>query len=151
MSARDDRGLEAVRRVREARERDSRVGLQHALTSAEQHEEEAVIAQQRVASVTDFSAGTVTEFRSHAFRGRALAENAAEKHEQARRSATIAAEARRRWARDRQQLRMVQLLLERRAEERRTERARREGAELDDLATQAWLRNRPTPTEELES
>jgi flagellar export protein FliJ len=145
MSARDDRGLEAVRRVREARERDSRIGLQQALTSAQERETDAATARRRLAAVPAFDAGTAADYRAHALFGRALAENADEKQEQARRSATIAAEARRRWARDRQAMRMVELLLERRAEERRAERARREAADLDDLATQGWLRNRPTP------
>ena len=39
-------------------------------------------------------------------------------------------------------MRVVDLLLERRAEVRAEERRRHEAHELDDLATQAWLRNR---------
>jgi len=145
MSPRDaDRGLDAVRRVREARERDSRIGLQQALGSAQDRETEALAARGRLSAVTSFGSGAVDDFRAHALRGRALAEDAAHKAERARRSAAVADEARRHWARDRQALRMVELLLERRADERRAERARRESADLDDLATQAWLRSRPT-------
>jgi flagellar export protein FliJ len=65
-----------------------------------------------------------------------------EKEEEVRRSTSVAEEARRRWGTDRQAVRTVELLLERRAEERRRERARRETAALDELAGQGWLRNR---------
>jgi flagellar protein FliJ len=149
MSTRDaDPGLHAVRRVREARERDSRIGLQEALTSAENRESDAAAARRRLTALPDFDAGSTVDFRAHALFGRALAENAAEKEEQARRSAAVAAEARRRWARDRQAVRMVELLLERRAESRRAEQARKDAADLDDLAAQAWLRHRPTPEDD---
>jgi hypothetical protein len=43
---------------------------------------------------------------------------------------------------DRQAVRTVELLLERRADERRAELARREAVDLDELASQGWLRNR---------
>jgi flagellar biosynthesis chaperone FliJ len=53
----------------------------------------------------------------------------------------VAAEAERRWIADRQDLRTVELILERRAAARAHERARREARMLDDFAAQAWLRN----------
>ncbi len=54
----------------------------------------------------------------------------------------MAEESRNRWQHDRQQRVVVERLLERRHEERRVERSRREAHELDDLASQAWLRRR---------
>jgi len=124
MSALHDRGLVAVRRVREAREREA----------------EAAALRGRLASAPAFDTGTTDEFLGHTVLVRALAELVAEKEEAVRRSATVAEEARRRWGLDRQAVRTVELLLERRAEERRQVRARREAADLDELATQAWLR-----------
>lgn len=135
-----DRGLVAVRRVRDARERDSRIGLQQALAATREREAEAASLRERLAAAPGFGNGSADEFRSHTLLVRALAESVVEKEEAVRRSATVAEEARRRWGRDRQAVRTVELLLERRAEERRQDRARREAADLDELATQGWLR-----------
>ena len=55
-------------------------------------------------------------------------------------SARVADEARRRWVADRSAVRVAELLLDRRAEARAEERARREAADLDDLAATGWLR-----------
>lgn len=140
MSALHDRGLVAVRRVREARERDSRIGLQQALAATREREAEASALRERLAAAPAFGTGTTDEFLGHTVLVRALAESVAEKEEAVRRSATVAEEARRRWGLDRQAVRTVELLLERRAAERRQVRARREAADLDELATQAWLR-----------
>lgn len=137
-----ERGLAAVRRVREARERDSRIGLQQALAATRRHEAEATASRERLAAVPGFGDGTAEEFRGYTLLVRALAESVAETQEAVRRSTTVAEEARRRWGLDRQAVRTVELLLERRAEERRRELARREGADLDELATQGWLRHR---------
>ena len=137
-----DRGLVAVRRVREVRERDSRIGLQEALAATRRREADAAAARVRLETAPGFDAGSADEFRSYHVLVRALAESVAEKEEEVRRSATVSAEARRRWGLDRQSLRTVEMLLERRADERRRQRARREAADLDELATQGWLRNR---------
>jgi flagellar FliJ protein len=146
-----DRGLTAVRRVRQARERDSRAGLQHALAATRHREAEAVLARARLEAEPAFEAGSADEFRVYSLLVRALAESVGEKEEEVRRSTSVAEEARRRWAMDRQALRTVELLLERRVDERRRERARREAAELDELAAQGWLRGHiravPAPKE----
>jgi flagellar export protein FliJ len=136
-----DRGLRAVRRVREARERDSRIGLQQALAATRHREAEAALARTRLAEEPAFEAGSADEFRAYSLLVHALAEAVGEKEEEVRRSTSVAEEARRRWGTDRQAVRTVELLLERRAEERRRERARREAAELDELAGQGWLRD----------
>jgi hypothetical protein len=112
VSASADRGLVAVRRVREARERDSRAGLEQALAETRQRAATAEVSRARLAAAPTFGSGT-------------------------------AEEARRRWGLDRRAVRTVELLLERRAAERRADRARREAADLDELAAQGWLRTRP--------
>ncbi len=142
MTATTDRGLVAVRRVREARERDSRIGLQQALAATRRRETEAATARTRLEDAPRFDAGSAEEFRCYQQLVRALAETLVAKQEEVRRSAAVSAEARRRWGLDRQAVRTVELLLEHRAEERRQERARREAADLDELAAQGWLRNR---------
>jgi flagellar export protein FliJ len=140
MTVLDDRGLRAVRRVREARERDSRIGLQQALAETRLRETEAAAARARLADAPVFGHGTAAEFVGHTLLVHALAESVVRKDEEVRRSTVVAEEARRRWGLDRQAVRTAELLLERRAEERRRERARREAADLDELATQGWLR-----------
>ncbi|HSE10499.1 MAG TPA: flagellar FliJ family protein [Nocardioidaceae bacterium] len=150
MSAAADRGLKAVRRVREARERDSRLGLQQALSETRRLEVEAAASRVRFESTPRFGDGTALEYRAYTRLVRALAESVVEKEEAVRRTTAVADEARRRWGLDVQAVRTVELLLERRADERRADRARREAAELDDLAAQGWLRARaakPTPRE----
>lgn len=139
-----DRGLHAVRRVREARERDSRIGLQQALAATRQREAEATQARERLENAPSFGSGTAAAFRRHAQLLTAIADTVSEKDEQVRTSRTVADEANRRWALDRQGVRTVELLLERRADERRSDRARREAADLDELAAQAWQRTRTT-------
>ena len=135
-----NRALVAVRRVREARERDSLIGLQQALTATRRREAEADASRARLATTPAFGTGTAQEFRAHAARLQALAEAVSATQEQVRRSTSVAEEARRRWGLDRQAVRTVELLLDRRAEERRAEEARREAADLDELAAQGWLR-----------
>jgi flagellar export protein FliJ len=146
MSATDaDRGLNAVRRVREVRERDSRIGLQQALLAARAREAEAEAARARLAAAPHFGSGSAAEYQAFVLRVTALAESVLERQEELRRTTAVAEEARRRWGIDRQAVRTVGLLLERRAEERLQEAARREAADLDELAAQGWLRSHVTP------
>lgn len=137
-----DRGLAAVLRVREARERDSRTGLQKALEVVRRREAEAEAARSRLSSAPGFGQGTAEEYRAHHRLLQVLAEAVAEREEEVRRSVSVGKEARRRWLADRQALRTVELLLERRVTERRQEGARREAARLDELAAQGWQRDR---------
>jgi flagellar export protein FliJ len=142
MSAEHDRGLSAVRRVRSARENDSRIGLQHALAAARTKQEQADRLRDRLATTPAFAAGTVQDFLTHAQRLTGLAEAGSRAEQSAAASVRVADEAARRWQHDRTEVRVVDLLLERRAAERAAERARREAAELDDLAATGWLRRR---------
>jgi flagellar export protein FliJ len=67
---------------------------------------------------------------------------AGEERDRARRISAAALEA---WHLDRARLAAIEGLLERRAAARRTEAARSEARELDDLATQRWLRDSAAP------
>jgi flagellar export protein FliJ len=141
-AADEDRGLRAVRRVREVRENDSRYGLSVALASVRERDAEAERARARIEAAERFEAGSVADFRGHVDRLSALVALESQAVARAHASRTVAAEAQRRWQQDRRQVRVVDLLLERRAAARTEERARREQAQLDDLASQGWLRSR---------
>jgi hypothetical protein len=135
-----DRSLTAVRRVREARERDSRLGLQRALAASRQRDAEARQAAARLAAEPAFGSGTPIDLTAHVARTTWLAAEQADAVRRADASRAVAAEAAHHWQLDRQQVRVVDLLLDRRARARAEERARREARELDDLAAQGWLR-----------
>jgi flagellar FliJ protein len=143
----EDRALNAVRRVRDAREQDSRFGLRHALTAVRERDAEVEHVARRRAEVGPFAQGTVADFTAHLAHLGALAALEQRAVEDARDSRLVAEESTRRWQGDRQRVRVVDVLLERRAQERREERARRETRELDDLASQSWLRRRTAQLE----
>lgn len=143
----DDRALQAVRRVRSCRERDSRIGLQRALATQREREAEAETARQRLVAEPTFDTGAADAFRAHRLLVVALAETHADRLRLAASSTTVAAEAQRHWQRHRKGIRAVELLLDHRAAERRAERARREARELDDIAGQAWQRRQTPPSE----
>jgi len=140
--AAEDRALHAVRRVRGSREQDSRLGLRHAKDAARRREDELDEARARRSTAPAFATGTPADFARHVAHLGALAGLEARAVERAQSSRVVAEEAVRRWQQDRQRLRVVDLLLERRAEERAEERRRREDKVLDELAAQVWLRHR---------
>ena len=143
MSAHEqDRGLDAVRRVRTARETDSRIGLQQALSTLCEREAEAARAQEKLIDAPAFATGSTGDFAAHVLHLGNLARDTRSSAEVASDSRTVADEATRRWQADTSAVRVVEMLLERRAAERSAERARREAKELDDLAAQGWLRRR---------
>jgi flagellar FliJ protein len=136
----EDRALNAVRRVRDSREQDSRFGLQHSLIVVRDRERQLEEATERKARSAPFTLGTPAEFTTRLAELGALATLQQRALECVRDSRLVADESRNRWQRDRQQVRVVDRLLERRARERAEERGRREARELDDLASQAWMR-----------
>lgn len=141
-SRRADRALAAVRRVREARERDSRYGLARALAERGRREQVAEQAAERLRAAGTVRDGDLTDFRAQIARGAWLAEDVSATRRSAEQAATVAAEAGHRWQWDRTASRVVELLLERHAEQRRAEQARAEAREVDDIAGQRWLRAR---------
>jgi len=145
MSARhpEDRALSAVRRVRDSREQDGRSGLTRALSVVGTREAELQRAAARRAEAAPFAMGSPAEFAAHVGLGAGLATHELQAADRVRDSRLVADEAVRRWQLDRQQVRVVDVLLERRAQSRAEDRARREARELDDLATRSWLRNNP--------
>lgn len=144
MTGGNQRALQAVRRVREVRERDSLIGLQRARTTHLERQAAAQAAQERLDGAPGFDRGTPADFVGHRALLTGLAEARSATQTRLQRSQTLTDEAQRRWQQDRNARRAVELLLERREEERRVERDRREASTLDDLAGQAWQRRRTT-------
>ena len=142
MSRRHDAALNAVRRVRAVRENDSRIGLQRALAESRERAELAQRADARVRDAAGFESGGVADFHAHVGRLAALADARAAMQRSADLAERVAAQAARRWQQDKTEVRVAELLLERRAAERAAERDRRTRAELDDLAAVGWLRRR---------
>lgn len=136
----EDRGLAAVRRVRSARESDSRIGLQRALADTRARDAAATQAAARLASAPVFGGGDARDFQLHRHLVNGLADHKRRAEESAAAGHRLAEQARLHWLRDRTAVRTVDLLLERRADERAVERGRRETAQLDDLAAIGWLR-----------
>lgn len=136
----EDRGVLAVRRVHSSREQDSRLGLSVALTAVRHRTDELAMLRAARAGGDGFELGSVGDFAAYVARRRQLAEAESLATERLADSELLADEATRRWQSDRQQVRVVDGLLERRAATRAEERARVAARELDDLASQGWLR-----------
>ena len=137
-----DRGMHAVARVREVRERDSRVGLQQALAEQAGREQRLADLGRQIAGAPVLGTGSTASFagvrQSLASLGPVVLEARADL--ESGRAITEAARAH--WQRDKSRLSAVEALLEARAQERRALAARAETARLDEAATQLWLRGR---------
>jgi hypothetical protein len=138
-----DRGLRAVARVREVRERDSRLGLMRA---AEEHRARLREAGQLDELVRDHAIAISAEGRPlsdwAARRSGLLALTAAAQraHDGAAAAGVLRTAADEYWRRDRTRLRAVAHLLELREQARRRAVAAAEARELDDIGGQLWLR-----------
>ena len=140
-----DRGLRAVARVREVRERDSRLGLRHA---ADEHlarqqkadELDRIVREHADAGSADGQGLPGWATQRHALM--ALAAAARKAHDEVDAAARLKAAAHEHWQRDRARLGAVEHLLGLRADERRAEVAHAVARELDDIGGQAWLRRR---------
>jgi flagellar FliJ protein len=140
-----DRGLSAVARVREVRERDSRLGLRRAAEehrSREQRAEELERLVREHAAAGSPAGQGLPEWAAQRRALMALAAAARRAHDEVDAAARLKASAHEHWQRDHARLGAVEHLLELRADERRAERARAVARELDDIGGQAWLRRR---------
>lgn len=133
MSSQHDRGMRAVRRVREVRERDSRVGLLHALTAVRDREAHLEELRTALEQAVLRDASTLDEFvvSRRLLASMAVAVGEAEHRLAAAR--TVAAEAHHRWQLDTAGMKAVDHLLEQRASQRADDAARAEVRETDDV------------------
>ena len=136
----NDAGLLAVARVRRVRETDSRIGLQTALAEQRAAQKRVDDLRRRLSAAEQFAAGSAAEFVALRDSLQVLGMVLLAAVEELDQTRTISAAALEAWQRDRAKLAAIEGLLERRAAARRTEAARSAARELDDLATQRWLR-----------
>ncbi|WP_110208260.1 flagellar export protein FliJ [Nocardioides daejeonensis] len=132
--------LAGVVRVRSVRERDSRLGLAQALREQRAAEQAAAGLRDTLRDTPAFGSGSIREFLAHTTHLDALGHAIAQADRDVLLARGIADAARIHWQGDRSRLRAVEMLRERRAESRRLEVARKQAAQLDDLATQRWSR-----------
>ncbi|MBJ7359161.1 hypothetical protein [Nocardioides sp.] len=140
-----DRGLRAVARVREVRERDSRLGLLRASEEHRAQEQRAEELDQTVRLRAADGAPQGQGLPQWAEQRRALmalAAAAGRAHADAEAAARLKASAHEHWQRDRARLGAVEHLLGLRAQARHEELERAAARELDDIGGQAWLRRR---------
>ena len=142
MSRNHDRGMRAVARVREVRERDSRIGLLQALTTVRLREQELQSLQAALEEATQRVSGDLDEFvlSRRLLTGMAAGVRAAENRLEG--SRTVAAEAHARWQADKARVRAIEQLLERRAARRAEEESRAEVREIDDIVGRLQARIR---------
>jgi flagellar protein FliJ len=140
VSAQHDRGLKAVARVRDVRERDSRLGLQQALREEQTLQDRLTTLQEQMRVTAAFDSGDMRDYVAARTALESLRVAASELQQEVDSAAVLTATARSHWLYDKTRLAAVEGLLERRADERRVEAATKEAHELDDVAGRLWLR-----------
>lgn len=135
-----DRGLAAVARVREVRERDSRLGLVAALQDLRAREARVAELEAALRQHGSFVSGDMATFVALRESLVALRESLVADRARLAVAQTVAMDADARWQADRSRLGAVEGLLDRRAEDRRVERRRAEDKDMDEMASQGWLR-----------
>jgi flagellar export protein FliJ len=128
-----DRGLQAVARVRGVRERDSRAGLLQALTNLRAREAELAEREEALAEASARSFGSLAEYAATRPFLEATAQAVREAQHRLTAGTTVATEARSRWQADKTRLRAIEHLLEVRAERAREAALRAEAREIDDI------------------
>jgi flagellar export protein FliJ len=140
-----DRGLKAVARVREVRERDSRLGLiratnEHRVRLREAEQLDEIVRSHAKGIATD--GRPVTDWAARRSGLVALTAEAGRARDGVAAAAVLRTAAEEYWQRDRTRLRAVAHLLELREDARRSAIAAAEARELDDIGGQLWLRAR---------
>ena len=140
MSSHHDRGLRAVARVREVRERDSRLGLLHALGRVRDQEARVDALGHALDEAASRSFETLTEFTASRGMLKAMAEALAEAQHDLESRRVVALQAHTRWQSDKAAVKAIEHLLDERARVRAEEAARAEGREIDDIVSRLHLR-----------
>ena len=141
-STEQDRGLRAVRRVRAARERDSRLGLARAI---EEHRALAARVQRLSEGLEEASGApapheSAASFAVHRAHLNALGERLGAAKAAAETSRRVVETSRDHWIADHRDVESVDGLLARRREQRAQDAARRVARDDDENAASLWLR-----------
>ncbi|MCX6397855.1 MAG: flagellar FliJ family protein [Propionibacteriales bacterium] len=140
MSTVHDPGLHAVARVRGVRETDSRIGLRTAWNETRAAQSRVDDLRGQLEQASAFSTGSAASFLALRQSLQVLGDVLIAAEDARDASQLISDTAYARWQVDRTRLAAVENLLERRSAARSAEVARKEAAELDDIAAQRWLR-----------
>jgi flagellar biosynthesis chaperone FliJ len=140
MTNHHDRGLRAVARVREVRERDSRLGLLHALGRVRDHEARVDSLGRALDEAAARSYATLTEFTDSRRMLRAMAETLTAAEHDLESSRVVALQAHTRWQSDKAACNAIEHLLDERARMRAEEAVRAENREIDDIVSRLHLR-----------
>ena len=135
-----DRGLRAVARVREVRERDSRLGLLHALGRVRDQEERVQALGRALDEAASRSFTTLDEFTGARAMLRAMAEALTAAEHDLESARVVALQAHTRWQSDKSAVRAIEHLLDERARARLEEAVRAENREIDDIVSRLHLR-----------
>lgn len=138
--AEQDRGLQAVSRVRAVRERDSRLGLQQAIAEQRRHEEALVDLERSVREHGTQVVTDVAQFVALRASLTALTDAASRRRGEVDRAVVVRSSADAHWQSHKTRLSAVDNLLESRDDERRAVDAHDEARELDEVAGRLWLR-----------
>lgn len=142
MKANDrDRGMKAVARVREVRERDSRIGLLQALDTVREREQRLAELQQALADAQERQGGTMDDFVTARGLLTSMAVAVRDAGQRLDAARTVATDAHHRWQADKARLRAIRHLLHERAVQRAYEARRAEARELDDIVGSRHARN----------
>ena len=140
MTNHHDRGLRAVARVREVRERDSRLGLLHALGRVRDHEARVESLGAALDEAASRSFRTITQFTDSRRMLKAMAEALTAAEHDLESSRVVALQAHTRWQSDKAACNAIEHLLDERARARLEEAVRAESREIDDIVSRLHLR-----------
>ncbi len=135
-----DRGIKAVERVREVRERDSRVGLLQALETVRVREAQLARLHRALDEAAQAGAASLDEYAAHRDRLAAMAQGVHAAEQRLESARTVAAEAHTRWQGDKARLRAIKHLLQERAAQRAEDARRAEIRETDDIVGRLHFR-----------
>ena len=133
MRTQHDKGMKAVRRVREVRERDSRIGLLHALTTVRDREAQLEELRAALDQAVKRDADTLDQFVVSRQLLATMAAAVRDAEQRLSGARTLATAAHHRWQDDKAGLKAIEHLLEQRAQARAAQHARDEVRELDDV------------------
>ena len=135
-----DRGLRAVARVREVRERDSRLGLLHALGRVRDQEARVDALGIALDKAASRSFDTLHEFTASRPMLEAMAQALASAERDLDGRRAVALQAHSRWQADKAAVKAIEHLLDERSRVRAEEAARAESREIDDIVSRLHLR-----------
>jgi flagellar export protein FliJ len=142
MTSIEGAGLRAVARVRAVREQDSMFGLQQAMRESRECQDRLATLDDRLGAAPVVAEASVDAFLHGRHAALAIGGAVTRARQALETSETVAIAALTHWQHDKTRCDAIELLQERRAVQAGEAQARREGRDLDEIATQLWRRRR---------